>query len=130
MPWHPPIPAEAVYRPEVAALGAGLRLLLYCYNCIDRDGTFTLSLTDAAEALNVEYETLRKWWQAIRKADIATVIKDMGHKGLRVQLGDDWIDWHVQKNNYSTAAQREDITVEEPLKGAQPPLNGSSTVAQ
>lgn len=133
MPWHPPIPAEVVYRPEVATLGAGLRLLLYCYNCVGRDGAFTLSLAQATDALGVEYETLRKWWQALKKTQIVTVVKDMGHKGLHIKMHPDWIDWHVQSNNF----QRENITVEEPLSGpqrenitAQPSLNGSSTSPQ
>jgi hypothetical protein len=130
MTWHPPVPAEAVYRSEVAALGAGLRLLLYFYNCVERDGTFTFSLTQATGALEVEYETLRKWWQAIKKAGIVTVVKDMGHSGLRVQMRRDWIDWHVQNNNFSTSAQRENTTVEGKKKPAQPSLNGSSTVPQ
>ena len=47
--WHPPIPAEAVYSEEVARLGSGLRLLLYCYNCVQRDGTLRLSLTQASD---------------------------------------------------------------------------------
>lgn len=128
--WHPPIPAEAVYRSEVAALGAGLRLLLYFYNCVGRDGEFTLSLTQATESLAVEYETLRKWWQAIKKAEIVTVVKDMGHSGLRVQMKREWIDWHIHSSNFSTVAQREDFTVEGTLKDAQPSLNGSSTVPQ
>lgn len=130
MPWHPPIPAEAVYRPEVATLGAGLRLLFYFYNSIGRDGEFNLSLTEATEALDVEYETLRKWWQAIKKTGIVTVVKDMGHNGLRVRMHRDWIDWHVQRNNFPADAQRENITVEDVSTATQPSLNGSSTSGQ
>lgn len=127
--WHPPIPAEAVYSDEVDALGPGLRLLWYCYNCLERDGTLVLSLTAASDALGKKYETVRNWWQLLKVSGIVSVLEDRGRSGYLLRIHDDWIDWHVLNNNY-TNAQRANMPVEKSLNGAERSLNGFSTVAQ
>jgi len=127
--WHPPIPADAVYRDEVDTLGSGLRLLWYCYNCLERDGTLILSLTVASEALGKKYETVRNWWQLLKKTGIVSVLEDRGHSGYLLRMCDAWIDWHVLDNNY-TSAQRAILPAKEPLSAPERSFNGSSTVPQ
>lgn len=124
--WHPPIPAEAVYRPEVAQLGAGLRLLWYCYNGLERDGTIELSLTSASEAIGTPYATVRKWWALLLKVGIATVLQDKGRSGFLVRIADDWIDWHILERNYEPA-QRPTKDVEKVLNGVERSFNDLST---
>lgn len=146
MPWHPPIPSEAVYSTEVAQLGAGIRLLWYVYNKVLRDGTVEFSPKAASSALSVPYETVRNWWQLLRDSGIVSVEQDKGKNGFILRVGDDWLDWHVMAANYPGAApvQRSNTTVEAQDKPAstdfqRPDLtaetaersvNGFSTVGQ
>lgn len=124
MPWHPPIPSEAVYSIEVAQLGAGLRLLWYLYNKVQRDSTVEFSPRVASESLSVPYDTVRNWWQALRPLGIVTVEQDRGKKGYVLRFDDDWIDWHVMAANYPGAApvQRSNMTTET----VERPVNGFS----
>ena len=129
MPWHPPIPAEAVYSPEVAQLGAGLRLLWYLYNSVERDGRVSFSPKRAQLALSVPYETVRNWWQAIRESRIVTVELDKGKNGYILRFGDDWLDWHVMAANYGDV-QRSNMPVETQEKPASTEFQRSNTAAQ
>lgn len=146
MPWHPPIPSEAVYSTEVAQLGAGIRLLWYVYNKVLRDGTVEFSPKAASSALSVPYETVRNWWQLLRESGIVSVEQDKGKNGFILRVGDEWLDWHVMAANYPGAApvqrsnmpvetqdesasidfQRPDLTAET----AERSVNGFSTVGQ
>jgi hypothetical protein len=131
--WHPPIPSEAVYSDEVAQLGAGLRLLWYLYNSVERNGTVAFSINKASKALNVPYETMRHWWQALRPLGIVAIEEDHGKKGYLLRFDDEWLDWHVMAANYpqapavngsSTVGQRSNLNGE----SAERSVNGSSTV--
>lgn len=124
MTWHPPIPAEAVYSDEVARLGAGLRLLWYCYNKVERDGTIELSIAAASSTLGTKYETVRNWWQLLKVSGIVSILEDRGRSGYLLRMHDDWIDWHVLSNNYDT--QRSNNPVENQLNGLERSFNGFS----
>jgi hypothetical protein len=133
MTWHPPIPSEAVYRPEVAELGAGLRLLWYLYNGVRRDGTVEFSIKRAADALNAPYETIRTWWQVLKKTDIVSTEADLGKKGFILKFDDEWLDWHVLERNYDTPVNGSSTKFEratQPVEKLQASVNGSSTVLQ
>lgn len=116
MPWHPPIPSEAVYSEEVAQLGSGLRLLWYLYNGVQRDGTVKFSPSRASDALDTPYETVRNWWQLLKPMGIVTIKEDHGKQGYLLKFHDDWLDWHVMEANYkrpaSTVGQRSNETAE------------------
>ena len=143
MPWHPPIPSEAVYSTEVAQLGAGIRLLWYVYNKVLRDGTVEFSPKAASSALSVPYETVRNWWQLLRDSGIVSVVQDKGKNGYLLRFGDDWLDWHVMAANYGDV-QRSNMPVETqeksastefqrsnmPVEAVQPSFNGVSTEFQ
>lgn len=126
MPWHPPIPSEAVYSDEVAQLGSGLRLLWYLYNGVQRDGTVKFSPSRASDALDTPYETVRNWWQLLKPMGIVTIKEDHGKQGYLLKFHDDWLDWHVMESNYrrpaSTVGQRSNETAE-PVERS---VNGSS----
>ena len=97
MPWQPPIPANALYSRPALGLGAGLALLAWCYDAVQRDGTFKIILTEAAEDMDVEYRTIKRWWAALRAGPFFSHIKDRGRLGYEVRFSDEWIDWRILK---------------------------------
>lgn len=137
--WHPPIPAKKLYSKEALDLGAGLALLIWCYDGIERDGHVDIELNKLTAEFSVSYRTMKDWWAALRDGPFFRKKEDRGRKGWRVWLANEWIDWHVMGNNYpdvegqNIALEQNDegplITLEElevPLKSRSSPAEGQN----
>ena len=92
-PWQPPIPAGALYSPPALQLGAGLALLAYCYDSVERNGWLSINMRAAAEELNAPYSTLKDWWRLLKEGPFFSERRDRGKAGWRVRFADDWLDW-------------------------------------
>lgn len=93
--WQPPIPAGALYSKAARALGPALPLLAYCYDLVQRDGWFDLSLKDATSDMEESYQTIKRYWWALKDGPFFAEIEDHGRKGWRVRFKNVWIDWRV-----------------------------------
>lgn len=102
--WQPPIPAGALWSAEAVKLGPALALLAWCYDAVQRDGTFSISLADAAGDLDTEYRTVKRWWSDLRAGPFFAEVTDKGKRGFVVKFASLWIDWRVlnarQTNNF------------------------------
>lgn len=130
MPWHPPIPAGLATSPEVRGLKykMALHLLLHCYDNVQRDGSFVLNVKEAAVELEEPYGTVRRWWKELREGVFFKKYIDLGKGGFRVWFEEQWIDWHVMRENVQRSpmiaeppdtlpqdtAERSPVSVEDP----------------
>lgn len=93
--WQPPIPSGAMYSRAAVKLGVALPLLGWCYDAVQRDGTFTIRLKDAADDMGVPYQTLRRWWKDVCAGPFFEAVDDHGRNGYQVRFADAWIDWRM-----------------------------------
>lgn len=100
--WMPPIPSEKLYSPQALKLGAGLALLVWCYDGIESDGTVKIEIKKAAADLGTAYRTVRDWWELLRNSNIFTNVQDRGRLGYVATFHSDWIEWRIMKANYPT----------------------------
>lgn len=138
--WHPPIPAKKLYSKDALDLGAGIALLIWCYDGIERDGHIDIELNTLTAEFGVSYRTLKEWWAALRDGPFFHKKEDRGRRGWRVWLADDWIDWHVMGNNYPATQGRNNALEDacsSPAEGqeialdpAQVPLKSRSSPAE
>jgi hypothetical protein len=124
MPWHPPIPAGKLYSAPALQLGAGLALLLYLYDGVQRDGWVDVSLDQAAVDLGMPYRTTKDWWKRLREGPFFSDQQDRGKRGWRVRLADDWLDWRVMANNYPKELQGQQAALDDDPVGASRPTQG------
>jgi len=130
--WVPPIPAEQLYSPPAMKLGAGLALLIWCYDGIERDGTVKINLMAAASDLGTPYRTIKDWWRLLRAGPFFAHVKDCGKAGFAATFDHDWIEWRVMATNYPTHDGEGQISalddapepVQGPVKGASRPGEG------
>jgi hypothetical protein len=136
MTWHPPIPAKKLYSSDALQLGAGVALLLWCYDGIERDGHVDIALTKLATEFGVSYRTIKEWWSVLRDGPFFRKKEDRGRNGWRVWLADEWIDWHVMANNYpsiqgqNSAPKDSNEGQDNAPKVAQVPLKSRSSPAE
>lgn len=133
--WHPPIPTGKLYSEDALKLGSGLALLVWCYDGIQRDGHIDIELNKLPAEFGVSYRTVKDWWASLRTGPFFSKLVDRGHLGWRVWLSEDWIDWHVMKNNYpegqeTTLGSSPDEGQDSALDDAQSPLKVRSKSAQ
>lgn len=95
MTWQPPIPAGALYSKPARELGPALALLAYCYDIVQRDGSFDLVLREAADDMETDYRTMRRWWKEITNGPFFCEVTDRGRRGYHVRFKDGWLDWRV-----------------------------------
>lgn len=100
MPWHPPIPTGRLYSGPAIKLGPGLALLMWCYDHVERNATIEIKLEKAAADIGKPYGTIKDWWKLLREGPFFCEQIDRGKRGWVVRMSDDWLDWHVMKNNY------------------------------
>jgi len=93
--WQPPIPAGALYSKPARAIGPAIALLAYCYDLVQRDGWFDLSLKDATADMDEHYPTIKRWWQLLADGPFFAAIENHGRRGMRVQFKSVWIDWRI-----------------------------------
>lgn len=123
-PWQPPIPQGALYSKPARELGAALPLLAYCYDQIERDGWFTLSLKDAAGEMDESYQTIKRYWWALKAGPFFCETIDRGRYGWRIRFKDVWIDWRILNNRspddrFSRSDEGTKTDLEAPNTGAQ-----------
>lgn len=98
--WHPPIPTGRLYSGPAIKLGPGLALLVWCYDHVERNATIEIKLEKAAADIGKPYGTIKDWWKLLREGPFFCEQIDRGRRGWVVRMSDDWLDWHVMKNNY------------------------------
>ena len=97
MGWIAPMPAGVQREPAVLRLGAGVVLLLHCYEVVEkRDGRVTLRLRDLAAEYGVSYGTLKGWWRKLVDEGIVEDIQQHGHSGVSGRIAAAYIEWHGQ----------------------------------
>lgn len=112
--WHPPIPAGRLYSSEALDLGPALAMLVWCYDQIDRDGRIEVQLSAVATDIGKPYGTIKDWWRMLRAGPFFCEQIDRGKRGWVVRMSEDWIDWHVMKNNYpSKSSEGRNVNPEE-----------------
>lgn len=130
--WVPPIPTEQLYSAPAMGLGAGLALLVWCYDGIERDGTVRIDLGVAAGALGRPYRTVKEWWRLLREGPFFSSVRDRGKLGFVVTFDRDWIEWRVLETNYPPTEDEGqpgvfDGVSPEALSPVQGPVKGASS---
>jgi hypothetical protein len=114
-------------------LGAGLALLIWCYDGVERDGTVKIELGKATTALGMSYRTVKDWWKLISEGPFFSSVKDRGKLGYVATFNRDWIEWRVMATNYptvqdgegqNTALEETNIPAQGPVKAPSRPDDG------
>mgnify|MGYP000007449774 CR=1 FL=1 len=98
--WQPPIPSGALYSPAAIELGAGIALLAWCYDQIERDGSLQVRLEQAAADIGKPYGTVRDWWKLMKDGPFFSEVAPQGRKGWRAKFKPKWVDWRIVEKNY------------------------------
>ena len=93
--WQPPILSGVLYSLPARELGPALALLGYCYDVVQADGTLTINLHVAAADMEMDYPTVKRWWQKLRQSPFITDVDERGRAGIRARLRDEYIDWRI-----------------------------------
>lgn len=126
--WQPPIPSGALYSPAAVELGAGIALLAWCYDQIERDGSLQVRLEQAAADIGKPYGTVRDWWKLMKNGPFFSEVAPQGRKGWRAKFKTKWIDWRIVEKNYP---QRRDFSDEsEDTAGISAVSNDSENTAE
>ena len=93
--WQPPIPAGALYSKAARKLGPALPLLAYCYDKVGKDGWLDISLKEVAGDMEESYQSIKRYWWALKDGPFFAETIDRGRLGWRVRFKDVWVDWRI-----------------------------------